>query len=553
MLSRVTLIALFAALYLLPADASAVGLDEEYTKPTNRISWSDTFKSFYKNDAFSKSYALIIGVGDYNHYSKLSAPAHDAIRIRDFLRDEAGFDRIITLTDDKATRSRIESLMESELPLLVGPKDRFLFYFSGHGDTRTFSGDEKRGYLVLKSSGSKSWHEMIDMPRVRQWAQNLGHTRHTLLLLDACFSGLAALQRKSDHRDMTISRLTQPGHHIVTAGVEGEESYAVDERSLFTSAFLSAARDGDYTGDGIISLSEMMTRINTALDAKRAELGDRIRMTPQQWYTRTDNNPGEFFFLKQVPNDTLINTPNIRPLTEIESKGSSTPETNAKAKDVFERGEAYRLAKEYDRAIAEYNEAIRLNPVNAEVWGSRGQAYLLKEQYDRAIIDLSEAISLDPKYAWIWAERGEAYRLKEEYDRAVADFNEAIRLDSKSAFAWGHRGQVYLSKRDYDRAIADLSEAIRLDPRSGWKLAERGEGYRLKGEYDRAIADLSEAIRLNPVDDWAWAHRGRVYLDKREYDRAIADLSEAVRLNPNNNWTRSIREEAYRSKHISAR
>jgi uncharacterized caspase-like protein len=156
------------------------------------------------------------------------------MRVRDFLRDEANFDYVITLTDEKATRSRIESLMEYELPDLIRPRDRFLFYFSGHGDTRTFGNGGQRGYLVLKSSGSRAWHEMIDMPRMRQWAQNLGHARHALILLDACFSGLTAFERKSGTRNMTLARLTQPGHHIVTAGTEGEESYAVDGQSLFT-------------------------------------------------------------------------------------------------------------------------------------------------------------------------------------------------------------------------------------------------------------------------------------------------------------------------------
>ena len=85
---------------------------------------------------------------------------------------------------------------------------------------------------------------MIDMPRMREWTENLGSARHALFLIDACFSGLAAIERKGEFavRDRTIQGLMQPASHIVTAGVEGDESFIVNHESLFTKAFLAAAR-----------------------------------------------------------------------------------------------------------------------------------------------------------------------------------------------------------------------------------------------------------------------------------------------------------------------
>src|SRR5262249_55113788 len=252
-------------------------------------------------------------------------PASDAIRVRDFLRDEADFDYVVTLTDDKATYTRINNLMENVFPTSIGPNDRFLFYFSGHGTTRHFGGGGSvRGYLALKQAGHTDWTGMIDMPRVRQWTENLQHTRHTLFILDACFSGLAAFEPKSTPRDKTIERLMQPGHHIITAGSEGEESYIFRGESLFTQAFLSAARGEDNeVGDGLVSLSEIMTRINRTLDARRSEIGDRLKMTPRQYYSRITNNAGEFFFLSlrlpvisNMGRMRLTNVPDAHPASE---------------------------------------------------------------------------------------------------------------------------------------------------------------------------------------------------------------------------------------------
>jgi len=190
--------------------ASAAGIDDDYIKPGSS-KWGDVLERLLGQKGFGKSYALVIGVGDYDHHTKLSAPAADAEQVRNFLRDEAQFDRIITLTNEKATRARIESLMDRILPQLVQGNDRFLFYFSGHGMTRDL-GALKRGYLILKTSQKGAWDEMIDMPRMRDWAQNFGNARHVLFLLDACFSGLAVNERKAgfDPKDQTIQRLMQP-------------------------------------------------------------------------------------------------------------------------------------------------------------------------------------------------------------------------------------------------------------------------------------------------------------------------------------------------------
>ncbi len=245
----------------------------------------------------------------------MAAPAVDALHVRDFLRDQAGFDYIVTLTEEKATQERIGRLMEQEFPATLRPNDRFLFYFSGHGATRPL-GAGLRGYLVLKSAGINQWDQMVGMPRIRDWAENVALARHTLFLLDACSSGLAAFQAKgNDVRERTIERLSQSGHHIITAGVDQEESYSYNGASLFTSAFLAAASGQiDPPQGGVISLDDIMIRIDRKIDEYRARFGENIKMTPHLYLDRIENNAGEFFFI--VP---TVPSPNRNP----EAAGSS--------------------------------------------------------------------------------------------------------------------------------------------------------------------------------------------------------------------------------------
>ena len=289
---------LFTLLYLIFGSAKAEGIDEVYIRPGN--GWgTDIFGKIFNNSQFGKSYAIVIGVGKYESFPSLDAPVHDAIKFSEFLKGEANFDYVVTLTDEKATQTRIETLMEEGLPNKIQPGDRVLIYFSGHGATRQLPNHNKRGYLILSNSGTSAWNTMVDMPRLMEWAQNFDGARHVLFVIDACFSGLAAYQVKAVNvAEQTIERLSQPGHHIVTAGVEDEESYAFNGESIFTSEFLAAARGQlGAPPDGIISLSEIMLNVGRAIDLRRAELGERIKMSPHMYQTRLEDQSGEFFFL----------------------------------------------------------------------------------------------------------------------------------------------------------------------------------------------------------------------------------------------------------------
>jgi lipoprotein NlpI len=125
----------------------------------------------------------------------------------------------------------------------------------------------------------------------------------------------------------------------------------------------------------------------------------------------------------------------------------------------------------------------------------------------RALADFDEAIRLDPKFVFAYTNRGYVYRARGNNYRAVADFSEAIRLDPKLVSTYIDRGNAYRARGDNDHAIADYSEAIRLDPKSADAYYNRGLAYLYGGTLDKALADVGEGSDLNPADPYKalWA------------------------------------------------
>ena len=150
-------------------------------------------------------------------------------------------------------------------------------------------------------------------------------------------------------------------------------------------------------------------------------------------------------------------------------------------------------------------------PEPAVAYDHRGRAYFNKQEYDKAIEDYTEAIRLDPRYAVAYCGRGDTYRKKKEYDKAIEDYTEAIRLDPRYEFlypigdrigfvpnlavAYNNRGDTYFDKQEMTKPsrttprLSDSPPGMRFPP-----TVAGGHTYRKKKEYDKAIEDYTKAI-----------------------------------------------------------
>lgn len=149
-----------------------------------------------------------------------------------------------------------------------------------------------------------------------------------------------------------------------------------------------------------------------------------------------------------------------------------------------------------EEARVEYEEAIRLDPQNAEAYYGRGNANLQLGQLDLALQDFSEAILLDPDHAMAHANRAGVYLVTGKFDLSVEGYGEAIRIDPQNITYYSSRAMAYLNGGQLELAVQDLNTAIEFDPEDSQAYISRAMVYTLLGRLEEAEQDINRSMEL---------------------------------------------------------
>lgn len=210
-------------------------------------------------------------------------------------------------------------------------------------------------------------------------------------------------------------------------------------------------------------------------------------------------------------------------------------------------------ANRADAAIADYSEAIRLNPAHTTAYQNRGLSYLDKNDpaaADRDFTKVIELTSANKPDARAFAARAEARRRLGRLAEAQADIARALELDKNSSYfqkvrdsiqadikrpaedettTLRKRASASLDQRDYQAVIAGFTQLIRGGSREFSDYQNRGIAYQANRQPDLALADFTQAISL-PGHGWqAHYRRAQILADRNQGDDAVRDLDEAIR------------------------
>jgi len=192
-------------------------------------------------------------------------------------------------------------------------------------------------------------------------------------------------------------------------------------------------------------------------------------------------------------------------------------------------------AGETERALADFDVAIRLLPSRWQALHNRGVSYARLGEFDKAIADFDRTLELNPEYANAYFNRGELHYEMGNYRRAIADYGQCLRRQPRDAAAYNSRGHAYYRLGDYRSAVSDYNQAIRIDPDNAPAYTNRGDAYADLGSYRQAAQDYRTAIRLDPelgraYQSAAWLMATCPDEQYRETDKAISAAQRAIEL-----------------------
>ncbi|OBQ33400.1 MAG: hypothetical protein AN487_20465, partial [Anabaena sp. CRKS33] len=184
-------------------------------------------------------------------------------------------------------------------------------------------------------------------------------------------------------------------------------------------------------------------------------------------------------------------------------------------------------------AIDDYNLAIKINPNLAQAYNNRG--IVRNELGDKpgAIDDYNQAIKINPNYAKAYNNRGIVRNELGDKQGAIDDYNQAIKINPNYAQAYNNRGIVRNELGDKQGAIDDYNLAIKINPNLALAYSNRGGVRSELGDKQGAIDDFNQAIKINPNLALAYNNRGIVRSELGDKQGAIDDFNQAIKINPN--------------------
>jgi tetratricopeptide (TPR) repeat protein len=129
--------------------------------------------------------------------------------------------------------------------------------------------------------------------------------------------------------------------------------------------------------------------------------------------------------------------------------------------------------KKFDKALGEFDSAIKVDPKNAEAYFWRGRAFIRVNRYEDATADFEMAVKLNPAYVDAYNNLGWLYGRAGKYRESITCLTKAIELKPENGWAYYYRGRIHQEIGEARMAMGDAKEACRLGLQDGCTMYER--------------------------------------------------------------------------------
>ncbi len=188
--------------------------------------------------------------------------------------------------------------------------------------------------------------------------------------------------------------------------------------------------------------------------------------------------------------------------------------------------------KEYDAAIAKWNEALALSPEDAKAQSNLGVLLAVVGRTDEAMAHYRKAVESEPDYPDGYTNLGIALARAGKLDDAIPYLQKAAQLSPWDAKAHSNLGAALAERGRTGEAIAECEKALQLSPGDSEAHANLAIALAKAGRLDEAIANFERALAGDPDSGEIHANLAGALLEKGRFDDAIPHFEKALAANP---------------------
>jgi len=201
-----------------------------------------------------------------------------------------------------------------------------------------------------------------------------------------------------------------------------------------------------------------------------------------------------------------------------------------KARELYNSASRKSSDGDQDGAIADFTKALNLYKTPL-AFLRRGYAELVKEDYDNALNDMNEALKMDPKLEKAYFGRGICHFEQQNFKTAEEDINKFVEKDKTTPMAYNYLAGCRFMQKDFQGALENYEMVAKLDPKFPDIYTNRGMMKHYLNDLKGAVADYNKALELDPDNATAYNNRGGAKMSQGDSKSALEDFNKAISLN----------------------
>ena len=196
-------------------------------------------------------------------------------------------------------------------------------------------------------------------------------------------------------------------------------------------------------------------------------------------------------------------------------------------------GDAFNTSGQTDKAIDQFQKALKYQPSDAMTHNNLGNAFLTERRVDEAVAQFKTALKLQPGDTSAHNNYGNALLENGELNEAIIQFKESLAADPHNAPARNNLANALCKAGDFEGAMTQLRKAIEIDPGDATARSNLGNAYLQAGRITEAIAEFGKALQIQPNDAATHNNLGSALLQRGSFSEAAAEFQKALQLTPN--------------------